>query len=405
MTLRAWAVPAVVGLVVLSASAANCPGRNGTVRCRSDLECGAFRRCDAATGVCQCTDSRACGDGEFCNTAQLCQALAGCSDNTDCEALGGATGLICDVKTSSCQAAGSCYQDPHCPLGNVCELSTASCRPGCRDEGDCPLGSGCLRDTPNAPLGTCRAGSCSTDGQCKAGELCDLTTARCLRDVRGPFCGACQRFDPTDPQCGDPANYCLIDTGDPARRSHYCGVDCSQQQGCPQGYQCKDVIIVGPPATPSCNVEDCVNNTCTTTGAPCQMPVDCPQGPPGGDCPRAHDGICLGTVGTTCMVDGDCGGSPGSCQKAECRVREMAAYGFCSCVIDSDCPTDDCRNADLTDPQNPVAGHCYLSGHRCYDEPDCNVIACVEGGCRIGSNCKPGMDRRCADLQLSTVSP
>jgi hypothetical protein len=51
-----------------------------------------------------------------------------------------------------------------------------------------------------------------------------------------------------------------------------------------------------------------------------------------------------------------------------------------------------------------VAGHCLLSGHRCFAAEDCNVIACVQGGCLIGRNCKPGQDRRCVDLQMGGTS-
>ncbi len=400
MILRLLATAVLVSIL----GGARCQDAGGTRACRTNVECGAYKSCETATGRCKCVDDRACGSGEFCNALGQCQVQAGCQDNTDCELLQSNIALVCDLKSGQCMAADQCFDDVQCPLGRVCDNESRSCIQACRDEADCVLGAGCLRDPPNTVLGRCVYGSCSRTDQCPVGEQCDLATARCVPDDRGPFCGACQRFDPLDPQCGEPSNYCLIDTGDPARRSHYCGVDCSQEQGCPNGYECKDVIIVGPPATPACNVEDCANNVCTTSGAPCQSPFDCPLGPPGGDCRRAHLGVCAGTVDQDCTADADCGGSVGSCVFAVCRLRERAAYGFCACVVDSDCPADDCRNADLSDPANPVAGNCLLSGHRCYAAEDCNVIACVNGGCLIGRNCKPGMDRRCADLQTGSSS-
>jgi hypothetical protein len=391
----------LLGAAVASAGSA-CPGSGGG--CRTNAECGFYRTCHVASGTCRCVDNRGCGEGEFCNGSFQCQVIAGCTDNADCEATPGGASLVCDVRSGQCASADECRDDSQCPLGTVCDPFTMACLPGCRDEADCPLGRGCLRLSPGDVLGRCLQGSCSTTEQCAVGSNCDLATHTCVPDTRGPFCGACQFFSPLDPQCGDPANYCLVDTGDPSRRSHYCGVDCALGQACPHGYECKNVIIFGPPATPACVTEECAQGHCSLTGASCQNAVDCPKGPPGGDCPRARDGVCAGTLGDPCATDQDCGGSPGSCLLAQCRLRESAAYGVCSCVVDSDCPADDCRGADLSDPQNPLTGHCLLSGHACYGALDCDVIACVGGGCLIGSNCKPAADRRCADLQ-PTGSP
>ncbi|MEW5855080.1 MAG: hypothetical protein AB2A00_40260 [Myxococcota bacterium] len=400
---RLLLLPMLVGPLLAAQCSGEIPLATQRAQCRTDPECGAFRFCQQSTGRCLCNDDRACGDGEFCNASFSCQPLAGCQDNTDCELQteNGAP-LVCDVKASRCEPAALCFDDSHCPLDHICDTFVGACVAGCRDEADCVLGRGCVRDPPTAVFGRCVQGSCSTTANCPVGSNCDLTTNTCVVDTRGPFCGACQRFDPLNPQCGDdPANYCLIDTGDPTRRGHYCGVDCSQDQGCPNGYVCAPVIIVGGQATPPCGVERCQGGRCSVTGAVCSVDTDCPQGPPGGDCERAVVGVCAGTVDQECSSDADCGGSQGSCRFAECRLRETSAYGFCSCVVDSDCTPDSCRGADLTDVNNPISGHCYLSGHRCYDDNDCNHIACVNGGCLIGENCKPANDRRCADLQTN----
>ena len=383
----------MVCAVVLS----GCTTSTAPQKCTSDALCGAGRIC-AKSGECLCSDNRGCGRGEFCNGGHRCQVIAGCLDNSDCEATGGAA-LICDVKRGQCASADQCFDDSHCPFGKFCDQQSNSCAPGCRDEGDCPSKQGCIKDSPSDVLGKCVKGSCGFTSQCPNGNNCDLTTHRCVPDQRGPFCGACTRFDPLHPQCGDYANYCLIDTGDPARQAHYCGVDCSQNQGCPAGYDCKPVIIVGPPATPACGLEGCVNGRCSISGTNCARAEECPQGPPGGDCHRAHNGICAGSQNRACTADADCGGSQGSCHFSTCKQRESAAYGFCTCLVDSDCQADDCRDQDLSDPAHPIAGHCLISGHRCYGATDCETIACVNGGCLIGSNCKPNSDRRCLDLQ------
>jgi hypothetical protein len=380
-------------------SGSSCPDLLPTSRgCRTNLECGPYRTCNTTTGLCGCVDSRGCGDGEFCNAVFQCQVVAGCTDNADCEGQG--SGLLCNVKTGQCEPSDLCYDDSQCPLGRVCDRQVAACLAGCRDEADCILGSACIRATTADVLGQCRQDACSSNSECRAGYNCDLASNTCFFDSRGPFCGPCQNF--SNNECGDdPANYCLIDTGDPAGRSHFCGVDCSQEQGCPSGYECSDVIIVGPPATPRCAVESCREGRCSiNTGVTCAQARDCPLGPPGGDCPRGQEGLCAGTTDRACRSDADCeGGSEGACRKASCSGGESAAFGFCSCVVDVDCPSDTCVGADLTDPGNPLTGHCYISGHRCYDNTDCAVIACVGGGCLIGRNCAPAGDRRCQELQ------
>ena len=43
-------------------------------------------------------------------------------------------------------------------------------------------------------------------------------------------------------------------------------------------------------------------------------------------------------------------------------------------------------------------GHCLIGGHRCYDSADCDVIACVNGGCLIGANCAPDEGLTCRDM-------
>ncbi len=397
--------PVLLFCAVTAAMGAQCPVdipglNNATGRaCRTNLDCGPFKSCNTQTGQCRCVDDRGCGEGEFCNAVFQCQTVSGCGDNTDCETQG--SDLICSIKNGQCGPRGVCIQDSQCPLGRVCDDQSGACIDACRDEADCALGGGCIREGGSA-LGRCRANACSRTQDCPPGRNCDLATNTCVEDLRGPFCGPCQSFDPSNPQCGDdPANYCLIDTSDPTGNGHYCGVDCSQEQGCPSGFACQDVIIVGPPATPQCGVEVCNNGLCSQTGAQCQRNEDCPIGPPGGDCARGRVGICAGTSSQTCMSDADCGGAMGSCRTATCSGGENSAIGFCSCVIDADCPADECRGADLSDPNNPVSGRCFLSGRRCYAQEDCNVIACVNGGCLIGRNCAPDADRRCQDLRTT----
>ena len=145
----------------------------------------------------------------------------------------------------------------------------------------------------------------------------------------------------------------------------------------------------------------CRDGRCSvSTGTSCTRHEDCPLGPPGGDCARGHEGICMNDPARSrrCRSDDDCGGSPGACRKAACLGGEGAAIGFCECVVDGDCPQDTCVGVDNTDPDNPRPGHCFLSGRICLGQIDCQTIQCVQGGCLIGRNCAPNGDRRCSEL-------
>lgn len=389
-----WPVPRTPAFLSLMTAflSLGCPPAAETGPCRNDKECGDYRFCDA--GLCLCADDRGCSQGESCNAAFQCQAVAGCRDNSDCQ---GET--FCDITSGLCIGADQCAIDLHCPFGNVCDAALTECVRGCREEGDCALGFACIgagRDR----LGQCAMGICRGNDLCKIQEICDLSSGECIFDDRGPYCGACQNLW-SDDECGGGANYCLVDTGDPSGRSYYCGVDCSQGQACPFGYECHDVIIL-PRSAPLCRVEKCLAGSCSTGGASCTVDQDCLLGPPGGDCPRARIGNCLDDQTRSCGGDDDCCDQPpcgeGLCVVQECRGGEGDVLGHCTCTRDMDCPIDECRDADLSDPENQVAGDCLISGHACYDDIDCDIIACVEGGCMIGQNCAPANDRTCREL-------
>jgi hypothetical protein len=400
-------------LLVVAASCAQC----GPVSvCTEDVQCNlpgeTYNYCDVANGVCLCKDSRGCGAGETCNPLGFCQSESGCNSNDECDG----DGLFCDTTTSQCLSVKECDPnedqlcctlDSHCPFGNICTELEKKCEPGCRDEGDCNIGQACVGGGLGR-IGQCAAGVCTENNLCKFGELCNLEEASCVFDTRGPYCFSCTGGVASD-DCGAYGNYCLTDTSDPLGRSSFCGVDCSQGQPCPFGYECHDVIII-PPAAPFCGVEGCQGateegpGTCSSSGTSCNVDEDCPVGPPGGDCPRADvgncaDGITECTVDAYCCAGGDC--PEGSCIKQQCRGSEGGAFGHCTCTRDADCPRDRCLDADLTDPDAPIAGHCELSGHRCFEDLDCDTIACVEGGCLIGSNCAPANDRNCRELVVA----
>jgi hypothetical protein len=395
----------------------NSPGR-----CTVDEDCGSpFRRCDVDTGYCGCITEEGCADDEFCNALGACQVRSGCVTNEDCTQVAGdvCASQFCNVKSGQCTPncgcdaeAGEecCSLDSHCAFGQICEPLNERCVPGCRGDGDCRIGEGCIGLALNVRVGQCAAGVCTGDALCGFGETCNLESGECLFDTRGPYCAGCSGgVASTD--CGEPANYCLTDTTDPVGRSEFCGVDCNQNQPCPFGYDCRSVIII-PPSAPFCSAEACIiergqaQGRCSqNTNVTCTVSEDCPIGLPGGTCRQNRPlGNCINNQTQECDRDADCCADPascasGSCVKQQCRSgQEGAAFGHCTCTRDLDCPRDQCKGADGSNPNNPLSGHCELSGHRCFDDLDCDVIGCVNGGCRIGRNCAPANDRACREL-------
>lgn len=394
---------AFVGLV---AAGCNC---GGPALCTTDAQCDAtgegFSACKLDEGICICTDDRGCGQDEFCNALGRCQTIAGCVTNEDCGDNG--QGLFCDITTSQClslqecnpaEGQTCCSLDSQCPFRQICDTLTLTCVDGCRDDGDCLIGEGCA-GAGFGRLGTCGT-ACTADNLCAFGELCNLTAGLCELDTRGPYCQGCEGGVASD-DCGTKGNYCLTDS---VNGGEFCGVDCYGEEACPNGYECQDVIII-PPSAPFCTFpESCeiaegqASGVCTRSLTTCTTDEECPEGPPGGDCfaSTGRNGSCAVDPNIGCTFDADC--PEGSCIRIECRGGEGDVFGHCSCTRNSDCPADECDGADLSDPQHPVRGFCKLSGHGCFEDVDCDVISCVEGGCLIGSNCAPSNDRSCRDL-------
>jgi hypothetical protein len=374
-------VPLLLLPLILALALAACreDTPEGATACRADADCGTpaeAYRCDPATHVCRCRMDTACGPSELCNAAGFCQDRAGCESNADCAD----ASLFCDTSSGTCLTRGRCTSDLHCPLGEVCDVSRTTCVSGCRSEGDCP-GTACrCADAPctcdattpegraACALGVCDASFCADDQGCAFGERCGAprtgASVTCFSDfdpVRRPYCASCT-YGGGLQVCGRGANFCLRETASPG--SAYCGVDCSQGQGCPNGYQCSDVVVA-------------------SSRARCRSDAECAPVP-----------------SLSCREDPDCG-SGGRCVKApgqeagacagRCAVEEGAVEGFCTCQQDADCVQDACSQ-----------GTCTVSRRSCTGDADCRPIRCVDSGgvrgCLVGQNCAPGEGLTCAEV-------
>jgi hypothetical protein len=372
----------------------SCHGSKLTgLACKQDSDCGSPAsawRCETTTGVCYCRTDAACLATEFCNAVGYCQDRAGCQTDQDC----GDPSLFCDTTTGTCLPVGRCALDIQCPLGQICDPTTSVCVPGCRSNGDCagiscqcPDGGACVctatdqADRDNCQVGTCNPYFCASEAYCEYGQQCGLIAdsgipyPQCYSDYDPnlrPYCATCSCVTGDPTCCGEPTNYCLIDTTHTG--VFYCGTDCSAGQTCPHGYACQDVIVVGLPGTTSC---------VPSTPAGGNIPGICPPNPTfpctsDSDCPFA--GYCKLAAGQDA---GFCGGL--------CSSGENTEEGFCTCLTDSDCPAESC-NGNV----------CNISGRPCIQASDCHFIHCVDfqgaGGCWIGENCAPADGLTCFEV-------
>ena len=371
--------------VALAAAAVGCTDPNKLKGlCQADSDCPAKLSC--VQGRCICQTDLACAENELCNAAGFCQAKVGCETSLDCP-----SGQFCDLTTGNCLDRTRCTVDVQCPLGQVCDQIRFQCVAGCRDVGDCNLGAvcqcpdgqpKCAADDPACPtgsekcdgIGACQMGPCADNSYCKYGESCVSdgpgAPSRCVKDTRGPFCDPCT-IAPGQNYCsGDGANFCLVDTSK-QYGSYFCGVQCQQDADCPWGFGCDDVLIL-------------TQSTCGTGGQgecqsrddmPCQTDADCP----GGECDlTAH--LC----------------------RSICVGNEGDVQGFCTCLKDTDCPTDSCG----TD------GRCLISRQQCDANTPCSQIFCKDsedpqthkavGYCFIGRNCAPVDGVSCDQVRSAT---
>jgi hypothetical protein len=402
--------PPLLFYVILAAGlvAGSCKRTRIVAGCVADADCGDLANlyCDKATGYCLCKTDTACPSGEVCNGAGYCVPQSRCTTNADC----GDAGLYCETVSSTCVQPGRCALDTECPFGQICDLNTSTCQPGCRTQGDCPLGQVCAcKDASGAeyPCHCPAVGDVSqicpqvpapdggytvtAPGQCLGGGRCWDTSGcpfgdTCLPPDGGsfpycvntydpelrPYCDNCVDM-PGGTDCGQGQNFCLT-AFDPVtdQAYDYCGVDCSQGQPCPNGYFCKPIMVVY--GKWECTSDSDCNTAQARSTLPCQQDSDCPNGGMCGIDPGSTTGFCYGP----------------------CYRREGVTTGFCSCVIDSDCFQDSCDSVTDTCtvsklPCDPNTGGCVQQ------------VYCVDmggrGGCLIGYNCATITGLTCNDIK------
>lgn len=133
-----------------------------------------------------------------------------CDEQNPC-----ALGATC--VNGTCEEA-RCATSAQCPMEHTCS-ARRECEPGCGTDRDCYPGDHC-----DTLTNTCVPDGCTdTRVDCGYREFCNQGTGECY-DAGDRYCKFCNE----DFECGE-GNLCL---------GHYCGVDCSQGQACPSGFEC-----------------------------------------------------------------------------------------------------------------------------------------------------------------------
>ena len=329
----------------------------GSKGCQQDADCGSpatFYRCEPQTGACYCRTDEACPASQFCNTIGFCQDRAGCSVNADCLD----PSLFCDAASGSCLAQGRCTSDLQCKLGQVCDTQKSTCVVGCRNAGDCngascrcgDVACACTGSTPEelarCGLGVCDPYFCAGPEFCRYGESCGVQDAGA-----DPRASCFSDYDtdvrPYCDSCTFGGGLSICGTG-----ANYCLIDTRHPGNfycgadCSEGQSCPRGYACQDVIVVSSQWQCNAANPACPTNA--QLPCSSDT-----DCKRG--GACVKGAGE---VTGLCAG--------KCGVEEGDTTGFCSCQVDADCAQETC-----------TTGECSISRKKCVNDTDCKSIRCV----------------------------
>ncbi|MBM4355129.1 MAG: hypothetical protein FJ109_15330, partial [Deltaproteobacteria bacterium] len=328
---------------ILPPTSGNC----GAVGWEGFCDGNTLKFCDA-TGKLQvepCSSNTCCrwvASGAFYSCVPPTQCGASCKDACKQGDKGCSANL--DAKWVCGSGDADACKEPQftaCPGGSICNPKTGVCQAVCVPQ--CAE----LECGPDGCGGQC--GACGEGMECKSGK--------CEAPVQGQFGDPCAGSD-------DCANKMCIEA--PGGKK-LCSKACAGAGGCPDGFECVDVLYNGNKVlacvptgicTPQCQGKQCGGDGC---GGQC------------GECPDGFEcvaGLCKALDGATCQTAGECAG--GLCIPFQTGLK-------CSgpCVSDSECPdTWSCAPWISASMPSICAPKGTMVAHKL-----CKEVASCVGGC------------------------
>ena len=379
-------------LLLLLLGQVACSSAPGT--CRENSDCKSNEVCNISTSKCEttgpscgnsvcesgencsgCPGDCACKDGQTCNSSGACEASATCFSNSDCKSPQVCQNKTCVEPSAVCKPAcpkgqtcseGSCIpdntkvctSDADCPAGTKCSSTDALCLQPCSaTQTNCPNGLVCDTQTGFCIPGNNNGTQCTSDAQCKSGELCDVAFEVCAKKCTS------NNDCPTNPR-----QVCYTDE----QNRKFCVAGCLEDSHCGANELCDKDYSECAQKCSATNASCPEGQTCQTdkgfcgvgsTKTPCTSNAQCKSGE-----------ICdtdYKECAKTCNSDSDCPSSPREVCFTNERNQKFCILG---CLEDSDCETNfvcdkeysqcaqKCSSTNRTCPEGEVCnlrkGHC-----------------------------------------------
>ncbi len=320
----------------------NCQEWGPAIPCDAAQECANGRCAANCADECANGETRCDGPGvQSCGNydADACREWSG---NTPCGA-----GQICAA--GACQAAvGHCGADADCAAGQICLLTLCVAPISCQQDGDCPAGERCdvvggnvcRRDTPSG-IGD----PCQVDQDCPNGLTCTdaaeggYCTLACDASAACPSGSTCYAVDPNTPDQGA------------------CLTDCAVSDACPGNQAC---FATGGPLGGACFLAQCRNNQDCQSNPLVQSACEnglCVQSngcnlADGTGCAAGLECWQSGGVGVCLQGCGIFAGSPSCDPGARCVPVSVDGTGYCAAPggggVGAPCATTlDCQNGNF----------------------------------------------------------
>ncbi|HEY0839644.1 MAG TPA: hypothetical protein VGD74_05615 [Vulgatibacter sp.] len=213
--------------------------------CAGDGDCDRAEVCNPSTVLCEfrenwgdeCAEHKDCALGLSCSQG-LClppELVVECGGRGQCP-----EGMRCNRPLVVCEQDLGCFKNADCLAGDVCNIGTGQCEPGCTEETE-TLVCAALQHCADG-----RCVECESDDECKLGLKCNVAAGRCAgaktcftdRDCEKGL--ICNRNTQSCTEVPDPCFHdgqCRLDEYCDLRRGTCALKECQPDQDAPNGSQ------------------------------------------------------------------------------------------------------------------------------------------------------------------------